>query len=184
MKAGFAYAHNLPSNCREEIAQLTIGFIPDEAVVSTAVACPCLFDRQTLLRPDFDALVFSRRHTCSPLRTQATKDLGVCNRSATTRSWVSPIHEFSLFICPHLVHCNSVRTYEVLRAAGIPCALVLDSAVAYVMDKVDLVLVGSEAVVESGGLINAVGSYQMSIVAKAANKPVYALAERYASTPC
>lgn len=46
------------------------------------------------------------------------------------------------------------------------------------MDKIDLVLVGSEAVVESGGLINAVGSYQMSIVAKAANKPVYALAER------
>lgn len=49
---------------------------------------------------------------------------------------------------------------------------------AYVMDKVDLVLVGSEAVVESGGLINAVGSNQMAIIAKAANKPVYAMAER------
>ncbi len=46
------------------------------------------------------------------------------------------------------------------------------------MDKVDLVLVGSEAVVESGGLINAVGSYQVAIIAKAANKPLYALAER------
>lgn len=55
----------------------------------------------------------------------------------------------------------------------------LDSAVAYIMDKIDLVLVGSEAVVESGGLINAVGSYQMAIVARAANKPVYALAERH-----
>ena len=59
-----------------------------------------------------------------------------------------------------------------------PCTLVLDSAVAYIMDKVDLVLVGSEAVVESGGLINAVGSYQVAIIAKAANKPLYALAER------
>lgn len=48
------------------------------------------------------------------------------------------------------------------------------------MDKVDLVLVGSEAVVESGGLINAVGSNQIAIIAKAANKPFYALAERYA----
>ena len=76
------------------------------------------------------------------------------------------------------MHRYSIRTYEALSAAGIPCALVLDSAVAYVMDKIDLVLVGSEAVVESGGLINAVGSYQMAIVAKAANKPVYALAER------
>ena len=57
--------------------------------------------------------------------------------------------------------------------------MVLDSAVAYVMDKVDFVLVGSEAVVESGGLINAVGSNQMAIIAKAQNKPFYALAERW-----
>jgi len=47
------------------------------------------------------------------------------------------------------------------------------------MDKVDLVLVGSEAVVESGGLINAVGSYQTAIIARAANKPFYALAESF-----
>lgn len=47
------------------------------------------------------------------------------------------------------------------------------------MDQVDFVLVGSEAVVESGGLINAVGSNQMAIIAKAAHKPFYALAERY-----
>jgi translation initiation factor eIF-2B subunit alpha len=60
--------------------------------------------------------------------------------------------------------------------------VVLDSAVAYVMDKVDFVLVGSEAVVESGGLINAVGSNQMAIIARAQNKPFYALAERYIPT--
>jgi translation initiation factor eIF-2B subunit alpha len=46
------------------------------------------------------------------------------------------------------------------------------------MDKVDFVLVGSEAVVESGGLVNAVGSNQIAIIARAANKPFYALAER------
>ena len=49
------------------------------------------------------------------------------------------------------------------------------------MDRVDFVLVGSEAVVESGGLVNYVGSNQMAIIAKAANKPFYALAERWAS---
>lgn len=57
--------------------------------------------------------------------------------------------------------------------------MILDSAVAYVMDKVDFVLVGSEAVVESGGLVNAVGSNQIAIIARAAHKPFYALAERY-----
>ncbi|KAI0748029.1 nagb/rpia/CoA transferase-like protein [Daedaleopsis nitida] len=72
-----------------------------------------------------------------------------------------------------------LKTYETLTAAGIPCTVVLDSAVAYVMDRVDFVLVGSEAVVESGGLINYVGSSQMAIIAKAANKPFYALAESY-----
>jgi translation initiation factor eIF-2B subunit alpha len=56
--------------------------------------------------------------------------------------------------------------------------VILDSAAAYAMDKADLVMVGSEAVVESGGLINAVGSNQLAIIAKAANKPFYALAER------
>ncbi|KIO34450.1 hypothetical protein M407DRAFT_64447 [Tulasnella calospora MUT 4182] len=72
-----------------------------------------------------------------------------------------------------------MKTYNALTAAGIPCTVILDSAVAYCMDKVDLVLVGSEAVVESGGLINAVGTLSMAIIAKAANKPLYALAESY-----
>lgn len=72
-----------------------------------------------------------------------------------------------------------IKTAETLRSAGIPAIVVLDSAVAYVMEKVDFVLVGSEAVVESGGLINAVGSNQIAIIARAANKPFYALAERH-----
>lgn len=79
----------------------------------------------------------------------------------------------SEFECP-----LRMKTHELLTAAGIPCTVVLDSAVAYVMDKVDFVLVGSEAVVESGGLINAVSSNQIAIIAKYANKPFYALAER------
>ncbi|KAG8726489.1 hypothetical protein FRC11_015083, partial [Ceratobasidium sp. 423] len=61
-----------------------------------------------------------------------------------------------------------MKTYEALTAAGVPYTVVLDSAVAYVMDKAGLMLVGSGAVVESGGLINAVGSYQAALIAKAA----------------
>jgi translation initiation factor eIF-2B subunit alpha len=72
-----------------------------------------------------------------------------------------------------------LRTHQVLTAAGIPCTVVLDSAVAYIMERVDLVLVGSEAVVESGGLVSGVGTYQTALVAKALQKPFYALAESY-----
>lgn len=43
-----------------------------------------------------------------------------------------------------------------LNAAGIPCTVILDSAVGYVMEQVDMVMVGAEGVVESGGVINKV----------------------------
>jgi len=45
---------------------------------------------------------------------------------------------------------SSVKTHQILTANGIPCTVVLDSAVGYIMERVDLVLVGSEVVVESG----------------------------------
>lgn len=38
----------------------------------------------------------------------------------------------------------------------ISCTVILDSAVGYIMESVDLVLVGAEGVVESGGIINKV----------------------------
>eukprot|EP01136_Pigoraptor_vietnamica_P034162 Opistho-1_new@97823 len=66
-----------------------------------------------------------------------------------------------------------------LEEAGIPVTVILDAAVGYVMEKADLVLVGAEGVVESGGIINKIGTYQIAVVAKAANKPVYAVAESF-----
>ncbi|KIY50879.1 nagb/rpia/CoA transferase-like protein [Fistulina hepatica ATCC 64428] len=85
----------------------------------------------------------------------------------------------SVFVTEARPRGLGIKTAEALRAAGIPAVVCLDSAVSYVMEKVDFVLVGSEAVVEAGGLINAVGSNQIAILAKAANKPFYALAESY-----
>ncbi|KAF8654224.1 hypothetical protein AX16_003748 [Volvariella volvacea WC 439] len=85
----------------------------------------------------------------------------------------------SVFVTEARPRGLGIKTAEALSAAGVPATVILDSAVAYVMDKVDFVLVGSEAVVESGGLINAVGSNQIAIIARAANKPFYALAESY-----
>lgn len=72
-----------------------------------------------------------------------------------------------------------LRTYKQLMGYGIPCTVILDSAVAYTMPKVDLVLTGAEGVVESGGFLNAVGTYGMAIIAKACNKPFFALAESF-----
>lgn len=66
-----------------------------------------------------------------------------------------------------------------LLAFGIPVTLILDSAVGYVMEKVDMLLIGAEGVVESGGIINYLGTFQAALVARSMNKPVYVAAESY-----
>lgn len=42
-----------------------------------------------------------------------------------------------------------------------------------------MVFVGADGVVESGGIINMMGTYQIALVAKSMNKPVYVAAESY-----
>lgn len=45
--------------------------------------------------------------------------------------------------------------------------------------RVDMVLVGAEAVVESGGIVNKLGTYQIAVVARSRNVPFYVAAESY-----
>jgi translation initiation factor eIF-2B subunit alpha len=71
-----------------------------------------------------------------------------------------------------------LKTYDELTAAGIPTTVICDSAAAYVGEKIDFVLVGAEGVCESGGILNAVGTLGLALVAKAYGKPFYAAAER------
>ncbi|XP_010542357.1 PREDICTED: translation initiation factor eIF-2B subunit alpha-like [Tarenaya hassleriana] len=66
-----------------------------------------------------------------------------------------------------------------LAKLDVPVKLVIDSAVAYSMDEVDMVFVGADGVVESGGIINMMGTYQIALVAQSMNKPVYVAAESY-----
>ena len=56
----------------------------------------------------------------------------------------------------------------------VPCA-----ALGYIIERVDMVLVGAEAVAESGGIVNKLGTYPMAMVAKLFNKPVYCAVESY-----
>lgn len=48
-----------------------------------------------------------------------------------------------------------------IERLGIPCTIILDSTVGYIMESVDMVMVGAEGVVESGGIINKVGAFGM-----------------------
>lgn len=50
---------------------------------------------------------------------------------------------------------------ELAAAAGIECHVLKDAAVGYFMERIDLVLLGAEGIVESGGIINRIGSFQV-----------------------
>ncbi|KAL2354380.1 putative translation initiation factor eIF-2B alpha subunit [Cryomyces antarcticus] len=66
-----------------------------------------------------------------------------------------------------------------LRAKGVPVATIPESAVAYSLGMVDMVIVGAEGVVENGGIISRLGTYQMGMLAKSARKPFYVVAESH-----
>jgi translation initiation factor eIF-2B subunit alpha len=74
---------------------------------------------------------------------------------------------------------TGLRLSNELAKLDVPVKLVIDSAVAYTMDEVDMVIVGADGVVESGGIINMMGTYQIALVAKCMNKPLYVAAESY-----
>lgn len=74
---------------------------------------------------------------------------------------------------------ESKAVVSLLRAKGVPVATISEGAVGYAMGKVNLVIVGAEGVVENGGIISRLGTYQIALLAKAAGKPFYVAAERY-----
>jgi translation initiation factor eIF-2B subunit alpha len=75
---------------------------------------------------------------------------------------------------------NSGRRFATeLKNLGIPVTIIVDSAVGYIMEKIDFVLVGAEGVVENGGLINSIGTYQIAMIAQSLKKPFYAAVESF-----
>ncbi|KAG0766676.1 hypothetical protein G6F57_003806 [Rhizopus arrhizus] len=86
---------------------------------------------------------------------------------------------FKVYVTEARPESDGIQAVAALRKAGIPCRAVLDSAVGYIMDKIDMVFVGAEGVVENGGIVNKIGTFQTSLVANTLGKPVYAVAESY-----
>uniref|UniRef100_A0A6G3MEH8 Putative translation initiation factor eIF-2B subunit alpha (Trinotate prediction) n=1 Tax=Henneguya salminicola TaxID=69463 RepID=A0A6G3MEH8_HENSL len=68
---------------------------------------------------------------------------------------------------------------DLLKSFGIHATLIIDSAVGYVMERVNAVLVGSEGVVESGGVLNKIGTYQIAVMANSMRVPVFIAVESF-----
>jgi len=71
------------------------------------------------------------------------------------------------------------ETASIFADAGIPTSLIVDSAMGVAMENVDLCIVGAEGVMENGGVVNRIGTYQVAMVAKTMRKPFYVAVESY-----
>jgi len=74
---------------------------------------------------------------------------------------------------------EGMETVRALREKGVPVATIPESAVAYSLGKADMVIVGAEGVVENGGIVSRMGTYQIGLLAKAMSKPFYVVAESH-----
>ncbi len=74
-------------------------------------------------------------------------------------------------------------TARELREWGIDVTLIVDSAVRYVINEVDCVIVGADTITANGALINKIGTSQIALAAKEARVPFMVAAETYKFSP-
>ena len=86
---------------------------------------------------------------------------------------------FSIYILEGRPDATGAKAAQFYAKAGIPTKLFIDAAMGYIMEKVDLVLVGAEGVVENGGVVNKIGTNALALCARSHDKPVYVAAESY-----
>lgn len=82
-------------------------------------------------------------------------------------------------LSPTSAESECLTIIRALRRLSVPVATIPESAVAYSMGKVTMVMVGAEGVVENGGVISRMGTYQMGILAREKGKPCYVVAESH-----
>lgn len=74
---------------------------------------------------------------------------------------------------------ESTANIAALRERDIPVATIPPTAVAFCIDQVSQCFVGAEGVVENGGIVSRMGTYQIGMLAKAAGKPFYVVSESH-----
>jgi len=78
---------------------------------------------------------------------------------------------------------QGLLTAKELSEAGVDVTLIVDSAVRFVMNKVDAVFVGADTVTSNGTVINKIGTSQLALAADEAGVPFNVCAESYKFSP-
>ena len=67
---------------------------------------------------------------------------------------------------------QGIKTARELAELKIPVTLIVDSAIEFFINEVDVVLVGCDAI-RKEGVVNKIGTYPLAVVAKEHHKPFY-----------
>ncbi len=120
------------------------------------------------------ALVGSKRVT------DGSKVLTHCHSSTVTNMLRRAKEDGKMFE----VFCTESRpvfqgriTAREMLDAGIEITMIVDSAVRYFMNEVDLVVVGADAITSEGNVINKIGTSVVALAAKEARTPFYVACE-------
>jgi translation initiation factor 2B subunit (eIF-2B alpha/beta/delta family) len=82
---------------------------------------------------------------------------------------------FKVYLGNNSLNENSNKVLELFKKYDIECKLITGISICYYLSKVDFVLTGADAICESGGIINDIGTNTIAICAKNSNKPFYVL---------
>lgn len=93
--------------------------------------------------------------------------------------YASQFTRFRVYVTLSEPDKSGLKMKEELEAIGIPTICILDASVAFMMEQITFVLTGAEAVVESGGVINKIGTFNLALAAHEMNKPFYVAAESF-----
>jgi ribose 1,5-bisphosphate isomerase len=82
------------------------------------------------------------------------------------------------------VYCTETRpffqgrmTAKALVESGVKTTLIVDSAARFFMNKIDMVVVGADAITSEGNIINKIGTSMIALAAKEARTPFYVISE-------
>ncbi len=74
---------------------------------------------------------------------------------------------------------QGLLTVKDFSAAGIDATLIVDSAMRWLMKRIDIVVVGADTVCSNGAVVNKIGTSQMALAAHEARVPVMVCAETF-----
>lgn len=91
--------------------------------------------------------------------------------------------DFEVFATEVRPRNQGLLTLETLDAAGIKTNYIVDSAVRYFINDIDLVIVGADAVTVNGAVVNKIGTSQIALSAHEARTNLLVAAETYKFAP-